>query len=101
MQHLNLTRIAVPDLPQENTVGIMADATPPMGLTRFAAAVSGGDPIKTGVIQDQALQAILVTQVDLVVMASHAPDQIREFLADFGADRIVRRSLASVLVVRA
>lgn len=65
MQHLNLTRIAVPDLPQENTVGIMADVTPPMGLTRFAAAVSGGDPIKTGVIHDQALQAILATQVAL------------------------------------
>ena len=31
--------------------GIMADVTPPVGLTSFAAAaVSGGDPIKTGVV---------------------------------------------------
>tara|TARA_R110002167_G_scaffold359939_1_gene577030 strand:- start:52116 stop:54860 length:2745 start_codon:yes stop_codon:yes gene_type:complete len=31
--------------------GIMADVTPPVGLASFAAAaVSGGDPIKTGVI---------------------------------------------------
>src|SRR5690606_4893770 len=31
--------------------GIMADVTPPVGLASFAAAaVSGGDPIKTGVV---------------------------------------------------
>ena len=28
--------------------GIMADVTPPVGLASFAAAVSGGDPIRTG-----------------------------------------------------
>jgi len=30
--------------------GIMADVTPPVGLASFAAAVSGGDPIRTGFV---------------------------------------------------
>lgn len=53
-----------------------------------------------GVIHDQVLQAIIAAKVDLVVMASHAPDQIREFLVGSEADRVVRRSPVSVLVVR-
>jgi nucleotide-binding universal stress UspA family protein len=36
----------------------------------------------------------------VVVMASHQPDRVREFLVGSNADRIVRRSPVSVLVVR-
>ena len=37
----------------------------------------------------------------LVVMASHKPDRVRELLVGSNADRVVRRSPVSVLVVRA
>jgi len=37
---------------------------------------------------------------DLIVMASHQPDEMRDFLVGSKADRVVRRSAVSVLVVR-
>ena len=47
-----LTEVGIPPLTAHLFVfyfGIMADVTPPVGLASFAAAaVSGGDPIKTG-----------------------------------------------------
>ena len=52
-------------------------------------------------IHEEVLAAIDKIGADLVVMASHAPDKIREFLVGSHADRIVRRSPVSVLVVRA
>lgn len=54
-----------------------------------------------GSIHEEVLKAIGKIGVDLVVMASHAPDKMREFLVGSQADRIVRRSPVSVLVVRA
>lgn len=54
-----------------------------------------------GSIHEEVLAAIGKIDVDLVVMASHAPDKMREFLVGSQADRIVRRSPVSVLVVRA
>ena len=54
-----------------------------------------------GEIHHEVLKAIDATKVELVVMASHAPDTVREFLVGSHADRIVRRSPVSVLVVRA
>ena len=54
-----------------------------------------------GKIHKKILKTIDKTQCDLVVMASHAPDQVREFLVGSHADRVVRRSPVSVLVVRA
>ncbi len=54
-----------------------------------------------GAIHEEVLAAITKIGVDLVVMASHAPDKMREFLVGSHADRIVRRSPVSVLVVRA
>jgi len=53
-----------------------------------------------GRIHDEVMETIQQTQCDLVVMASHAPDTVREFLVGSNADRIVRRSPVSVLVVR-
>lgn len=53
-----------------------------------------------GEIHDEVLKAITKTKADVVVMASHAPDRVREFLVGSQADRVVRRSPVSVLVVR-
>jgi nucleotide-binding universal stress UspA family protein len=53
-----------------------------------------------GNIHEKVLEAIEATQCDLVVMASHKPDRVREFLVGSNADRVVRRSPVSVLVVR-
>lgn len=54
-----------------------------------------------GNIHDKVLEMIEETGCDLVVMGSHAPDRVREFLVGSNADRVVRRSPVSVLVVRA
>lgn len=56
--------------------------------------------IAYGRIHKKVRKAIEKTECDLVVMASHAPDRVREFLVGSNADRIVRRSPVSVLVVR-
>ncbi|RMH52961.1 MAG: TRAP transporter fused permease subunit [Alphaproteobacteria bacterium] len=55
--------------------GIMADVTPPVGLASFAAAaVSGGDPIKTGVIaffyslRTAALPFLFIFNTDLLLV---------------------------------
>ncbi|MEP2030655.1 MAG: universal stress protein [Paracoccaceae bacterium] len=54
-----------------------------------------------GAIHTKLLEAIEETNCDLVIMASHRPDRVREFLVGSNADRVVRRSPVSVLVVRA
>lgn len=54
-----------------------------------------------GKIHRKVLKVIEKIGCDLVVMASHKPDRVREFLVGSNADRIVRRSPVSVLVVRA
>ncbi|WP_300550683.1 universal stress protein [Roseovarius sp.] len=54
-----------------------------------------------GKIHKKVLKTIEETKCDLVIMASHKPDRVREFLVGSNADRIVRRSPVSVLVVRA
>lgn len=54
-----------------------------------------------GKIHKKILKAIERTGCDLVMMASHKPDRVREFLVGSNADRVVRRSPVSVLVVRA
>ncbi|WP_347310927.1 universal stress protein [Defluviimonas sp. SAOS-178_SWC] len=56
--------------------------------------------IRYGTVHDEILHAIDAVGADLVVMASHAPDKMREFLIGSQADRVVRRSPVSVLVVR-
>jgi nucleotide-binding universal stress UspA family protein len=54
-----------------------------------------------GKIHRKVLKTIEDIKCDLVIMASHKPDRVREFLVGSNADRIVRRSPVSVLVVRA
>lgn len=53
-----------------------------------------------GRVHEVILEFIASLDADLVVMASHAPDRVREFLVGSQADRVVRRSPVSVLVVR-
>ncbi|MCA8907520.1 MAG: TRAP transporter permease, partial [Rhodospirillaceae bacterium] len=55
--------------------GIMADVTPPVGLASFAAAaVSGGDPMKTGVtafyysLRTAALPFLFIFNTDLILV---------------------------------
>jgi len=55
--------------------GIMADVTPPVGLASFAAAaVSGGDPVKTGVVaffyslRTAALPFLFIFNTDLLLI---------------------------------
>jgi len=55
--------------------GIMADVTPPVGLASFAAAaVSGGDPIKTGIVaffyslRTAALPFLFIFNTDLLLI---------------------------------
>ncbi|MCC0064652.1 MAG: universal stress protein [Defluviimonas sp.] len=56
--------------------------------------------VAVGRVHEVILEHIGSTGADLVVMASHAPDRVREFLVGSQADRVVRRSPVSVLVVR-
>ena len=53
-----------------------------------------------GTIHQKVLDLLEKIGCDLIVMASHAPDRVREFLVGSHADRVVRRSSVSVLVVR-
>lgn len=53
-----------------------------------------------GRIHEKILDTIVSSGCDLVVMASHEPSRVREFLVGSNADRVVRRSPVSVLVVR-
>lgn len=57
--------------------------------------------VSHGIVHEEILKAIGAVNADLVVMASHSPDRVREFLVGSEADRVVRRSPVSVLVVRA
>lgn len=57
--------------------------------------------VRHGTVHTEILETITEVGADLVVMASHAPDRVREFLVGSQADRVVRRSPVSVLVVRA
>ncbi|MGB5558933.1 MAG: universal stress protein [Paracoccaceae bacterium] len=69
--------------------------------TEIPKDVDVQEHLSYGAIHEEVLAAIGKIGADLVVMASHAPDKIREFLVGSHADRVVRRSPVSVLVVRA
>lgn len=56
--------------------------------------------VRTGTVHEEILASLRETGADLVIMASHAPDQLRDFLVGSNADRVVRRSPVSILVVR-
>lgn len=56
--------------------------------------------LEHGAIRTHVLTRAREVSADLIVMASHPPDQLREFLVGSHADWIVRHAPVSVLVVR-
>ncbi len=53
-----------------------------------------------GSVVEHVLDMAAQLDVDLIVLASHQPDRMREFLVGSNADKIVHRSPVSVLVTR-
>ena len=53
-----------------------------------------------GSVVEHVLDMAAQLEVDLIVLASHQPDRMREFLVGSNADKIVHRSPVSVLVTR-
>jgi len=56
--------------------------------------------VRAGAVHQEILAAIGAIGADMVVMGSHPPDRVRDFLIGSNADRVVRNSPVSVLVVR-
>lgn len=53
-----------------------------------------------GHVAEKILKSAEDLDIDLIVMASHDPDRIRDFLVGSNAERIVRHSPVSVLITR-
>lgn len=53
-----------------------------------------------GHVPEHILSAADDVSADIIVMASHAPDELRSWLVGSNADRVVRHSKRPVLVVR-
>jgi len=73
----------------ESTVAEMIPADQPRALH-----------LEHGSIRSHILERAGSIGADLIVMAAHQPDQVREFLVGSHADWIVRHAPMSVLVVR-
>jgi nucleotide-binding universal stress UspA family protein len=74
-------------------------------LAAFVAAHGPKDvPVEThavhGHVAEEILRVAKESGAELIVMASHQPNQLREFFIGSNADRVVRHSPVSVLVVR-
>ena len=86
---------------EEKAVAAAAQALDALVAANVPAGIKIKQHLAFGKIHKKVLKVIEETQCDLVVMGSHKPDRVREFLVGSNADRIVRRSPVSVLVVRA
>ena len=53
-----------------------------------------------GPVAEKILAIAQEVEADLIVMGSHDPDRIRDFLIGTNAERVVRHSTSSVLVAR-
>lgn len=74
-------------------------------LDAFIAAHVGAGAQATahvghGHVPEQILAAADTVGADLIVMASHPPDDLRTFLVGSNADKVVRHAARPVLVVR-
>ena len=85
---------------REKAIRHGGEALEKLVATEIPAELNAEAHIRYGTVHDEILHAIGALGADLVVMASHAPDKMREFLIGSQADRVVRRSPVSVLVVR-
>jgi nucleotide-binding universal stress UspA family protein len=86
---------------EEKAVAAASSALDDIVKENVPAAMKVKQHLAFGAIHEKMLEAIRETKCDLVIMASHKPDRAREFLVGSNADRVVRRSPVSVLVVRA
>jgi len=89
-----------PDFEQK-AIAAAAEALDALVKENVPSGMSVKQHLAFGNIHNKVLEAIEETEANLVVMASHKPDRVREFLVGSNADRVVRRSPVSVLVVRA
>lgn len=85
---------------REKALRHAGEALETLMATEVPKDVTAQAHIRYGTVHDEILHAIGDLKADLVVMSSHAPDRMREFLVGSQADRVVRRSPVSVLVVR-
>lgn len=90
-----------PDDFEEQAVGAANAALNDLVTKEIPDDVKVKQHLAFGKIHKKILKTIEEVECDLVVMASHKPDRVREFLVGSNADRVVRRSPVSVLVVRA
>jgi len=102
----------VPEVPSALVAGYLPEGFEAHALenaqaevTKIAETMIGASAdyrvhVAHGAVHAEILKAIGTFGADLVVMASHSPDRVREFLVGSQADRVVRRSPVSVLVVR-
>ncbi|MGB3406649.1 MAG: universal stress protein [Jannaschia sp.] len=86
---------------EKKAVAAASEALDALVQANVPAGVAVKQHLAFGKIHKQVLKTIEEIKCDLVVMASHKPDRVREFLVGSNADRVVRRSPVSVLVVRA
>jgi nucleotide-binding universal stress UspA family protein len=86
---------------EEKVVKAAATALDDLVRTEIPEGIKVKQHLAFGKIHKKVLKTIEETNCDVVVMASHKPDRVREFLVGSNADRVVRRSPVSVLVVRA
>lgn len=86
---------------ERNALGAANTALSELIAQNVPPEVTASIHLSFGHIHDKVLETLDALKCDLVVMASHQPDRVREFLVGSNADRIVRRSPVSVLVVRA
>lgn len=90
-----------PDDFERKAVEAAANALDELVQAEVPKDITVEEHLAFGNIYEKVLSTIDKIECDLVVMASHKPDRMREFLVGSNADRVVRRSPVSVLVVRA
>ena len=90
-----------PDDYEEKAVAAASKALNTLVEANVPDDISVKQHLGFGKIHKKVLKTIDEIKCDIVVMAAHKPDRVREFLVGSNADRIVRRSPVSVLVVRA
>lgn len=86
---------------EEKAVAAASKALDSLVAAHVPSEIKVKQHLAFGKIHKKVLKVIDDIKCDLVVMGSHKPDRVREFLVGSNADRIVRRSPISVLVVRA
>lgn len=89
---ISLTEKLFPEDFEERAVATANEAPKDIAIKQHLAV---------GSIHRKVLKNIAKTDYDLVNLALHKPDRVREFLGGSNADRVIPRSPVSVLVVRA